>query len=474
MLFITKAPETYPINNGNVRSRWLSAFNECIFEITRKDCVVTGIINNGSNITVTVLGSLTPGTTLNSIYLGVAGYEDVYTVLSHTGNNIVLDTQYNGNGTGFLNFNSFYTNYFIEISVYQGNTLIDVSRHRPFTDGLIKFDVSAALTSRVKFKNKYAYSAINERDIDLSGEFSFIAIESYLGQTQGDYQLQGDTQFYYYDGSARQIQSRWGSNLADFCPMIPIISIPDGRFSAPSLNTFWYITVNSNTHFNHPAQSAEYSSTNNSGVATMQHNTITLIPGHIYEVIIKIDYVFGADVAISLGGTDGQTFNTVGTFKDTITCGAGTDFTIKFASTGMAAHTARVKEVVLIDGDGLPETNKARFLVQDGLTPTYFYGFPFDLSFIYSDNISPFQIVRYREYFDQAGVTLGFTTQNNLLINQQKYVNRLRCVDNFPNLGEKTMQVWLELGDMSGLLEDYVQDGAVVDDYVDQEIPIGG
>jgi len=84
-------------------------------------------------------------------------------------------------------------------------------------------------------------------------------------------------------------------------------------------------------------------------------------------------------------------------------------------------------------------TNKAKFLsVFD--KPTYFNNYPFDLSFIWSDNLIAKQITRNE---DVNG--LGSPTSTNLLMNGRGFVNRLMVSGSYAST-VNTLDVWLESG----------------------------
>ena len=95
-------------------------------------------------------------------------------------------------------------------------------------------------------------------------------------------------------------------------------------------------------------------------------------------------------------------------------------------------------------GEFVPTLNdsrvsKAKFLsVFD--KPTYFNNYPFDISFIYSDNLIAKQITRHE---DVNG--LGSPTSTDLLMNGRGFVNRLMVSGSFAST-VKTLDVWLESG----------------------------
>jgi len=73
--------------------------------------------------------------------------------------------------------------------------------------------------------------------------------------------------------------------------------------------------------------------------------------------------------------------------------------------------------------------------------PTYFVGYPFSLSFIYSDLLLNMQITRNEETFDLNNGTVA-TTVDNLISSDLRNVNRLMLKQSYPST-VKTLQVWL-------------------------------
>ena len=119
--------------------------------------------------------------------------------------------------------------------------------------------------------------------------------------------------------------------------------------------------------------------------------------------------------------------------------------------------------------------NKAKFLTAFEQL-TYFEGFPFSLSFIYSDNIAPFQITREEERFDLNGASLS-TASNGLFETERWNVNRLMIAESYPSEVD-TLEVWLVSGDALDTNEieavpgDYVETGvfAVAETNVNQSV----
>jgi len=74
--------------------------------------------------------------------------------------------------------------------------------------------------------------------------------------------------------------------------------------------------------------------------------------------------------------------------------------------------------------------------------PTYFVGYPFSLSFIYSDLLSNFQIQRKEQTKGINGAVIANTTYN-IFGAERNNVNRLMLKQSYPST-VKTLDVWLE------------------------------
>lgn len=124
----------------------------------------------------------------------------------------------------------------------------------------------------------------------------------------------------------------------------------------------------------------------------------------------------------------------------------------------------QIQEVYGVNmGDYVPtlddtRLNRAKFLT-DFVKPTYFVGFPFSLSFIYSDNLLNKQISRKQDSFDINGSQIGGTDSANLDYAQRFFVNRL-MINNALTSSVNEIDVWLESGD--DVLGDEVSGGGYV------------
>lgn len=88
-------------------------------------------------------------------------------------------------------------------------------------------------------------------------------------------------------------------------------------------------------------------------------------------------------------------------------------------------------------------TDKAKFITMFD-KPTYFVGFPFSLSFIYSDNMLSYQIEKVEEHIDKNGSLVDDTT-TNLSLGGRFYMNRLMLQGTYDD-EVLNLNLWLQTG----------------------------
>lgn len=108
-----------------------------------------------------------------------------------------------------------------------------------------------------------------------------------------------------------------------------------------------------------------------------------------------------------------------------------------------------------------PTLNTTTFM-SDFDEPTYFPGFPFSLSFIWSDRVAANQLQRVEERFNQQGVSTG-TITTTLDGSQNLAVNRMMLAGTYPTT-TKRLEVWLNDNGVQPVR--YVGVGYVLGGYV--------
>jgi hypothetical protein len=239
------------LTGGNI-SRWNAAFNPVVFTYQRKDFEVTAIAadNATGNAKVTVNGDMSAlaaaisanqavianaaaqGITILNftnyyIYLNAGPYAGVFTVNSADSSSVIINTPYTANATGFLNSNQLRPYYkvltnitYIDPLTNTYNTITSVNR--PNAEGITRADISNFLQSILRAKDASDYTQINFRDTNLSASYTIQYAEQYddiasPGSTITSPYISIATP-YYVTYTARQLQSKYGGNLAQYVP----------------------------------------------------------------------------------------------------------------------------------------------------------------------------------------------------------------------------------------------------------------
>lgn len=120
-------------------------------------------------------------------------------------------------------------------------------------------------------------------------------------------------------------------------------------------------------------------------------------------------------------------------------------FVVKSTKQLGALYGANLRDYMLdVAVDPVNETYVAKFMT--GFErPTYFVGYPFTLSFLYTDHVSSKYLVRKEQEKDVNGVNVGAETSANLIYAPRTTINRL---NNRKSYGGtiKAFQIWLEQG----------------------------
>lgn len=110
----------------------------------------------------------------------------------------------------------------------------------------------------------------------------------------------------------------------------------------------------------------------------------------------------------------------------------------------------------------------AKFLT-DFVKPTFFAGYPFDLWFIYPDELGPAPITREEDEFTFGGALLS-AVSTTVNVAQRGGVNRLRISETGYSPGTAQIDVYLKI--YSGVQLGYFIDNYIADGYFEQDPPI--
>jgi hypothetical protein len=241
------ADPSVALTGGNI-SRWNAAFNPVVFTYQRKDFEVIGVTldNSTNNATIAVNGDMTnlaTAVTANNaatasaaaqgitnftniyIYLNAAPYVGLFIVNSVSGNSLIINTPYTTNATGFVNINLLRPYYKVLTNITYIDPLTNAftvitSVNRPNAEGLTKADISNFLQSLLRAVDTSDYTQVNFRDTNLSASYTIQYAEHYDdGTTQGNTSNYITIQApYYVMYTARQLQSKYAGNLAEYVP----------------------------------------------------------------------------------------------------------------------------------------------------------------------------------------------------------------------------------------------------------------
>lgn len=440
-LAITQIPIAY-IDANNV-SKWNAAFSPIIYKGQRKDKPVYSVKeystssaevswNYGASIPDFVVGSY--------IYLNSGKYNDVYKILSVLSTTIVIDANLGASTGGFINYNSFRKNYHINIELYRiiDREYIKISDaiFRPLPNGQFTFDFSSMLQRYISFQNTFDYDVINESDLNISGGFNFRMKETWQS-SNNNWSNFSEKDITYFTGSSKQLREQYGSNMALYVPIINSIGIYNGDFN----NEYGWTESGSGSDI--MFRRGYYWIGAGGGTKTVTNNLTAIISGTSYDIILKIKTLQNAKVTLLCGTQAGDEITTVGVHKQTIVSN-GTSFSIKIDSIGGSPHRAILEYVTLSLSEN---THLAKFLMDD-FEPTLFAGYPFDLSFILSDNVQSLKLNRIRNFLDINKTTISSDTTALDITSNTFAINRLLIepiTSDIPS-GTKYIDCYIEAG----------------------------
>lgn len=261
------ADPSLTLPGGNI-SRWNAAFNPIVFTYQRKDFEVTAItldtLSGNASVSVScdttaitntlaansqatanaaalnvVLTNITPV----YIYLNAGAYVGTFQVLSVSGSgNLVINTPYSANATGFANISLLRPYYQVRTQITYIDPLTGwqnaiMATNRPDNTGLVKADISSFLQSLLRAKDQSDFTQINYRDTNLSASYRVAYTEYWDGKLSG---IQTLTYIpianpYYVLYAAKQLGDSYGGNLAAY---VPFQSVSDNSQLAKWMTDF--------------------------------------------------------------------------------------------------------------------------------------------------------------------------------------------------------------------------------------------
>jgi len=254
------------LTGGNI-SRWRAAFNPIVFTYQRKDFDVSAItqdtltgnaavavncdtsliqnalvanaqaINNAALLNV-VLTNITPV----NVYINAGPYKGTFQVTAVTNNNLVINTPYTTNATGFININLMRPYYQVQTQITYIDPLTGqqnkiISTNRSDGTGLVKADISNFLQSLLQAKDASDFTQLNFRDTNLSASYQVAYAEYWDGLLNGAQTLTYTpvANPYYVLYAAKQLGDAYGGNLAAY---VPFLSVTDNSQLAKWITDF--------------------------------------------------------------------------------------------------------------------------------------------------------------------------------------------------------------------------------------------
>jgi hypothetical protein len=209
---------------GNI-SRWNAAFNPIVFTYQRKDFEVTSVEVDSATGKAKVFANtnLTGIVAKDFVYINTAIYKGVFSVISNTGNALIIDTPYVDNASGFININRLRPYYKVVTRItYQdvltGQFKTITSNNTPDSTGLIKADLSNFLQSLIRIKDNSDFTQPNFQDDNLSASYQIAYSEQWDTVDTHLFDWVTLTDNYYIVYAAKQLGERYGGNLAVYVP----------------------------------------------------------------------------------------------------------------------------------------------------------------------------------------------------------------------------------------------------------------
>jgi hypothetical protein len=246
MGFEIKSLPQKEVEGSGVFCNWNAVHNPIIFEFERKDYLINSVANNGGFVELTMLTPYNLTEMLEGDFIGL--FTDVYNgsfevtnVISNTV--LVLDLAYVSGASGYIILNK-RKNYYLSSQIRWNNPATDTfetiatSINQADTNNVVKLNAAPYLKKKIVYIDSYNYQGLNQKRTEYSGKFSLIVTEYFNNDNQITFNeaIIGD---WFYLNSARQIQQRYGSNLAENFTLIWNYGYPAKFLSAFKKPTYF-------------------------------------------------------------------------------------------------------------------------------------------------------------------------------------------------------------------------------------------
>jgi len=210
---------------GSNFCKWSSVHQQIEFTIQRKDEILTFGKNIAGKFTIKIASPTVPASVIvgQNVLIVYPSFTLTAKILSILGTVITTDSTKTGTYTGgFINFIDAYKNYHIITQVYAVNTsnvneYVGSLTNRCNPSGVAIVSVNDLLSTKCRFENTFKYNVINKR---MNGEGAFFNIRFWAVYNGVAQEKSNSSPTFFWTNSAKQIQEKYGVNMADYTPTI--------------------------------------------------------------------------------------------------------------------------------------------------------------------------------------------------------------------------------------------------------------
>ena len=236
-VIISKYPKR--TTTGGHTSKWVALHNPIIYEVQRKDYIISNITEYNPllidsvfalPVKITIPSAVNSPDTISvgdSIYIKSGNNYDaigeVTIIISAT--QFILNIPFNGNSSGgFMNLNTIRENYHLQVEILGANAtnyyILGTASITPTPKGLMKIDVHEWVKELAGYENNYDYVTLNIKDENLSGIFNIRFIEIWRANNNNNIQQYAITiaAKHFFVNAAKQIADTYGQNMGRYVP----------------------------------------------------------------------------------------------------------------------------------------------------------------------------------------------------------------------------------------------------------------
>lgn len=230
MITVVSQPQRNINDDPAIPSRWSAVHQPIQFAMRRTDIDVAIITSGtGGNVRINVNDPITGASVGTNLFINSGSYFGTYEITNNHSTIprwIEIDLPYTSFAVGgYINLLS-RENYYVETEIYGVDTSgtftyykLGTSINKPDDEGNVIVDVASWLKSLVAYNETFSFDVLNKKDETLGGMYNIKYREVYNGVAQA-FSAMSSTLVNYYVNSAKQIQQRYGQNMADYVPAL--------------------------------------------------------------------------------------------------------------------------------------------------------------------------------------------------------------------------------------------------------------